>query len=310
MKNILIRADSSSKIGIGHIMRDLVLVKEFDNSNIIFACQDLEGNINSKIKESGYELKILKSNSFEELDVLLKSLKIDFLIIDHYKIDYDFEKQLKIQNSKLKILSFDDTYEKHYCDILLNHNIYAKKNKYLNLVPEECDIRCGGKYTLIRDEFLYELNKKYKINTPIILLALGGTDHSNVNLEILKVLEKFDNIFIRIVTTSSNKNLDDLDNYVKKFDNITLYIDSSEIAKLIKSSTFSIVSPSVIVNEILYLNTKFIAIKSAENQKFMYLYLKENNYNVLENFDRVELELLIANFLKESKNGKYNCSNY
>ena len=118
MKNILIRADSSSQIGIGHIMRDLVLAKEFSTSNVIFACQNLKRNINQKVLDSGFNVKILKSNDLEELDYLLKSLKIDFLIIDHYKITYEFEKQLKKQNPELKILSFDDTYEKHYCDIL------------------------------------------------------------------------------------------------------------------------------------------------------------------------------------------------
>ena len=51
--NILIRADSSSYIGTGHIMRDLVLVKQYKNENIIFATQDLIGNVNYKIVEAG-----------------------------------------------------------------------------------------------------------------------------------------------------------------------------------------------------------------------------------------------------------------
>ncbi|HIP11896.1 MAG TPA: UDP-2,4-diacetamido-2,4,6-trideoxy-beta-L-altropyranose hydrolase, partial [Arcobacter sp.] len=32
---MLFRADSSSQIGTGHIMRDLVLAKQFKNANII-----------------------------------------------------------------------------------------------------------------------------------------------------------------------------------------------------------------------------------------------------------------------------------
>ncbi|MDO8260986.1 MAG: UDP-2,4-diacetamido-2,4,6-trideoxy-beta-L-altropyranose hydrolase, partial [Candidatus Magasanikbacteria bacterium] len=67
MKNILIRADSSSIIGTGHVMRDLVLAKEFNGDNVTFASQDLEGNINHKIIESGYKLDFLKSNEIEEL---------------------------------------------------------------------------------------------------------------------------------------------------------------------------------------------------------------------------------------------------
>ena len=137
--NILFRADSSSTIGTGHIMRDLVLAKQYPEDRILFATQDLSGNINHKISEAGYEVHTLDSSDVEELDNLIKKLNIDLLVIDHYGIDAKQEKQLKTQNPTLKILSFDDTYEKHHCDILLNHNISANKKKYKNLVPQECE---------------------------------------------------------------------------------------------------------------------------------------------------------------------------
>ena len=58
MKNILVRADSSSTIGTGHIMRDLVLASSYKNDNITFATLDLEGNIKKVSKAfcalSGY----------------------------------------------------------------------------------------------------------------------------------------------------------------------------------------------------------------------------------------------------------------
>ena len=60
------------------------------------------------------------------------------IVIDHYKIDVKFERQIKDINPSLKIMVIDDTYQKHYCDILLNHNIYAKKKNYKKLVPKNC----------------------------------------------------------------------------------------------------------------------------------------------------------------------------
>lgn len=290
MKNILVRADSSSLIGIGHIMRDLVLVKQYLDTNIIFACQDLEGNINTKIKESGYEVKILKSNSFEELDTLLKSLNIDFLIIDHYKIDYNFEKQLKTKNSQLKILSFDDTYEKHYCDILLNHNVYGDENRYKNLVPDFCELRCGEKYTLIRDEFSLEKLEKRDDSEKYIVLSFGGTDHLNLNMKILRLLKTIVfEIKVKVITTSSNIYLSDLSKYCLN-ENIELIVDTNKIAKYFHNALFVISSTSTVVGELMFLNVPFIAIKTANNQNMMYDFLKEKNYNVLEEFDEKKLE--------------------
>ena len=288
MKNILVRADSSSKIGIGHIMRDLVLVKQYSKANIIFACQDLEGNINSKIVEAGYKIKILKSNSLKELDNLLKNLKIDFLIIDHYEINYDFEKQLKIQNPKLKMLSFDDTYEKHYCDILLNHNIYADEKKYKNKVPENCKLKCGIKYTLIRDEFISEKKRQSKIQNSKfkILIAFGGSDFDNLSLKVLKVLKEKKDIKIYVLTTKANKNIDILKDFIKKYPNVKLIIDSNSVAKLINKIDLAIVSPSTILHEIIFLNKRFIAIQTASNQKYMLKYLKKSKYDYLKKFSK------------------------
>lgn len=288
MKNILVRVDSSSKIGIGHVMRDLVLVKQYPKANIIFACQDLEGNINFKIKNFGYEIKILKSNYFEELDLLLKKLKINFLIIDHYKIDYNFEKQLKSENLNLKILSFDDTYEKHYCDILLNHNIYGDDKKYKGLVPEECELRCGEKHTLIRDEFIVQKNKKAKSRDKKfkILIAFGGSDFDNISLKVLKTIKDKKNIDIYTLSTSSNKNIKTIKKFTSKYENMKLIIDSNEVAKLINSIDLAIVSPSTILHEIKYLEKKFIAIQTASNQKFMMKYLKKSKENSLKKFSK------------------------
>ncbi|MDQ1244586.1 MAG: UDP-2,4-diacetamido-2,4,6-trideoxy-beta-L-altropyranose hydrolase, partial [Campylobacterota bacterium] len=191
-QNILFRADSSSSIGIGHIMRDLVLAKQFEDSNIYFASLELEGNIINRIP---YRVIRLNGNTLQELNSLIKELDIDMIVIDHYGIDYEFEKKLKTNNSKLKILSLDDTYKKHHCDILLNHNISADKKKYKDLVPKSCELRCGSKYTLLRDEFIEEKENKRRVkNSKVrtVFVAMGGADHSNINIKILKVLEKFD----------------------------------------------------------------------------------------------------------------------
>ena len=68
---IIIRADSSQSIGLGHIMRCLVLAQRLKEQNyhveIIFATQNLQGNINHKILEQNFELQLLKTDNINEL---------------------------------------------------------------------------------------------------------------------------------------------------------------------------------------------------------------------------------------------------
>lgn len=258
-------------------MRDLVFAKQCEDQ-VIFACQNLEGNIIASIP---YEVKILKTNNEDELIELIKTLHISLLVIDHYGINAHFERAVK-EATGVKILSFDDTYQTHYCDILLNHNISADKKRYQSLVPEFCELRCGILYTLIRDEFREE-KKQVREKIYDIFIAMGGTDATNITLSIVKTLPPM--LHVCVLTTIANAHLHALQNYASNHPNIALHVNSTEVAKLLHQSHFAIVTPSVMVHEVLYMEVPFIAIKVAENQDDMYQYLKQQEYPVLKEWD-------------------------
>lgn len=276
--NILIRTDSSSQIGLGHIMRTLVLAQQYPNDMITFACQDLAGNIMDKIP---YPTHILNSNDPQELIALIHQQKIDMVIFDHYGISSEHEKIIKEQ-THVRIFSLDDTYESHYCDILLNHNISADSNRYIGLVPTHCELRCGSEYTLIRDEFKKEKmiprEKKYDL-----FIAMGGADTANLTTNILKTLN--DSLTLCVVTTTANAHLDALKTYCDDRKSITLHVNSNEIAKLLHQSRLAIITPSVMVHEVLFMDIPFVALKTANNQDDMVQYLKRHHYKVIEEWD-------------------------
>lgn len=298
MQNILIRANSSSKIGLGHIKRDLVLATRFKEDNLSFACEELEGNINSQIQEE-YKVHLLKSNDIEELIEVIKDKRIDLLVIDSYEITYDYEKEIK-QRTSCSLMVLDDTYEKHCCDILLNHNLYAQEEKYKDLLPKNCEVRCGKKYTLIRDEFKHHKNTEVKNQKAKVLICMGGVDEKNISLDIIKVLDSFD-ISIVILTSSSNKNIKLLQEY--RSEKVELIIDCRKMAELINEVDFAIVSPSVIVHELLFMQKKFLTIQTASNQRYMHEYLKNNKFLAMSEFNTEKLKkyvkALLSNLLKD-----------
>jgi len=290
-KKILFRADSSSRIGTGHIMRDLVLASKYRKKgyHVIFAVQDLQGNINHKIIESGFKIELLKSNKQSELRSIIKKYNIKEIVIDHYKIDWKFEKKLK-DKIGIHITSFDDIYLKHYCNTIYNHNIYADKKRYANLVPKNCTFKCGSKYTLLRNEFIQEKNRKTTLRkNNSIFISMGGADTAHLNIKILNTLRNIPQVTINLVTTEANINLNSLKKYVKDKKNIHLHINSNQIASLLAQSSLAIITPSVIANEISFINIPFIAIKVAINQQEMYKYLKKKKIPVLKSFHEDKL---------------------
>jgi len=268
---VLIRADSSTKIGFGHIKRTLVLAKQYED--VSYACEDLQGSL---IDEIPYEVFILENDSIYELINLIKLEKFELLIIDHYGINADDEKLIKFETG-VKILSFDDELKPHHCDILLNVNAYAKSEDYKGLVPFKCELRCGFSYALIREEFYTES----KINRTKIwdfLICLGGSDIKNLSLQVALELPKDQKI--AIATSKANANLAKLKSLTKNYNNITLFVDEVNLAKLMNESKKLIITASSLVNEALLLKANFKALCCAKNQEKIAAWLVQKGIEV------------------------------
>ena len=122
-----------------------------------------------------------------------------------------------------------------------------------------------------------------------------------MNIKILKTLSKIPHVTINLVTTEANQNLHTLKKYVKHKTNIQLHINSNKIASILEATSLAIITPSVIANEVSYMNIPIIAIKTASNQKEMYKYFKKNNIPVLKSFNKGKLLKKVKNSLLEKK---------
>jgi UDP-2,4-diacetamido-2,4,6-trideoxy-beta-L-altropyranose hydrolase len=295
---ILFRTDASSTIGLGHVIRDLVLAKQYAEDEVLFATRALKGNLNRTIKEAGYKVKRLKSNRLEELIMLIKKLKIEMVVIDVSSIDHVFEKELK-ERTGVTIMVLDDFYKKHHCDILLNHNIYADESQYKGLVPKGCTLRCGEEFMLLRGEFFSakEHKKEHKKDKISIFLAMGGVDKAGLNILILQVLEAFPDIHINVLTTTANRNLRELESYVEGKNSISLHIDSDEVANIMASCQMAIIPPNATLHEVNFMELLFIPIQTEDNQQEMVNFLEASEYPVLKEFDAEVLYHTIKSFI-------------
>ncbi|MFA7090457.1 MAG: UDP-2,4-diacetamido-2,4,6-trideoxy-beta-L-altropyranose hydrolase [Arcobacteraceae bacterium] len=266
MKNILIRCDSSSTLGLGHVKRCLLLAKRLKEHDeylcISFATQNLQGNINLEILTAGFNIYTLKTNDVEELSSLIAVLHLKLLIIDSYDIDAAFENELKIKNQELKILSFDDTLQPHHADMVLNHGIHAKKKAYKTLVPNSTQLFCGSKYTLLRDEFFeHPTHKKLKNSIAIIL---GGNDVLNISSAVADLLLDINPSYkITIITSSVNPHLQKLQSNPKT----EVLVDIANIAQILSSKELVICASGGTLFEVLALKKKFINLQVSTNQQ-------------------------------------------
>ena len=265
----IIRIDFNSKIGLGHLKRQETFINEkwkMKNEKFIIVCKEC----NKKLTK----LPVIKIKDEEEFFGKVKELKPKEVIIDNYNFTIDYEKKFKKLFPNIKLTIFDDTYENHFCDEIINCNLYAKKEKYK--IPPFCKVTIIP--PLIRDEF--KKAKKQKLKKEGIFVSFGGTDAKGIGLKVLKELKKL-KLPVNFYTTSANKNLNKLKRFCRINKWCKLHIDEN-IAIGMAKSKFAIITPSTICYEAMYMNLNFLAIEIADNQKHISNYLKQKRIPVLE----------------------------
>ena len=212
---ITFRVDASTQMGIGHVMRCLSLAQilKQNNASIEFICRKHAGNLIDKIHSSGFnvhELEVLeefevdnklahshwlgatqKKDADNCIDILKKE-KIDWLIVDHYAIDEDWQRELKPFCEKLMVID-DLADRKHRCDVLLDQTFGRQQENYLGRTPEGCELLLGSEYALLRLEFAkwraYSLERRSKPEFKQLLINMGGVDVDDFTGQVLDELK-------------------------------------------------------------------------------------------------------------------------
>ena len=212
---VVFRVDASIQMGTGHVMRCLTLaqVLKENGADTGFICRKHEGNLIDKIHSSGFNVHELEV--IEELEVdnklahshwlgatqqqdaddcigILKKEKIDWLIVDHYAIDEDWQCKLKPYYEKLMVID-DLADRKHRCDTLLDQTFGRQQEDYSALTPKGCKLLLGSQYALLKPEFAkwraYSLERRRKPEFKQLLINMGGADIDNVTESVLDELK-------------------------------------------------------------------------------------------------------------------------
>jgi UDP-2,4-diacetamido-2,4,6-trideoxy-beta-L-altropyranose hydrolase len=214
IKKILIRVDASNKIGTGHVMRCLTLAQELKNqgASCLFLCRALPGNLIGRIEKLGFPVRKVNGlkddgsisgiydTNFTSFHDARNCTKIvhehgsELLILDHYYLGITWEKYLKKSVRKLMVID-DLANRKHCADILLDQTHGALKSTYEKLVPLDCNLLLGSKFTLLRPSFRSirpSALKRRKAFDGVknLLISMGGVDHTGITLNLLKGLIK------------------------------------------------------------------------------------------------------------------------
>ena len=275
--NLFIRVDSSSEIGIGHMMRCLTLAQELKNNfdKIIFLTQKDSSDFIGTIMKNKFEVIFIPTTN-NDPDIIKNLITTysenkNFLLIDHYDIDSNFESSLK--NIFERIFVIDDlANRKHDCDLLIDQNYYRDLNqRYEKLVQNDTIALLGPKYAIIRPEFRKINKKAIKKNSQIkkILVSFGGSDPTNECKKVLDALCSIENSKFEIVVVAGiyNHKFEQLKKLYEKYSNIKIYRHVNDPSRLMLNSDLFIGAGGTTTWERFYMGLPSIVTIISDDQK-------------------------------------------
>ena len=265
MKSIAIRAEGGKSIGMGHIMRTLVLAKELRKYfYVLYICKEDYNNSclagREKILEEGFAvITANKENFYNEL----KNINANCLITDSYDVDEEYFNITKEYFSKTGYIDDLNLYNFNV-DFIINQNINGAERKYNT--NENTKLFLGTKYLMVREEFRRSFTRDIK-DIENILITTGGSDEKYLSLKLTERL-LCTNYNLHVVLGSAfNEDLNSsLKNLEKNNSNISIY-ENPSMSKLMRSCDLAISTCGSTLYELCLCKIPTLGLIVAENQR-------------------------------------------
>lgn len=276
-KSVLLRADGSETMGLGHLYRMValadMLAPEFDcylayREGFSAIWTDNE-NIRAAYRMTGPE-----EEEAAEVCTLATRLQEEsgcpvIIVLDGYKFDLNYQACIKAEGFRLVFVD-DIQHTAFVCDLVVNHAPSARRIDYE--LAHYTKTAFGLRFALLRQVFLLPSEETLSSdpNAPIFL-CLGGADPDNLSVSVLQLLEESGpDRAVDLVIGSAYLHKEALAAFLAQSKlpvRIHEGLSATEMSALMWSSAFGITSPSTISLEYLATGKQLYLQQTADNQK-------------------------------------------
>ncbi|HKO80322.1 MAG TPA: UDP-2,4-diacetamido-2,4,6-trideoxy-beta-L-altropyranose hydrolase [Chitinophagaceae bacterium] len=285
---VYIRADGSTNIGLGHLVRCIALAQMLKNEfDIYFVSRQAPTNIIKEVEQSGFGFSTIETE--ESFFGMLSGKEI--VVIDNYYFETDYQK--KIKDLGCKLVCIDDLHDKEfYADLIINQVPGTKPADYKAQFYTQFAL--GPDYALLRTSFLEQARKQKKIDKiESVFICFGGSDSKNLTTKTLELIldeKRFKKIIV--ITGVAFNYMDKLQPTIEKDSRVQHYhgVNEDEMVELMEMSDLAIVPASGILLEAIAVGCIVISGMYVDNQKFVFEeYKKAGLFESAENFSKQHL---------------------
>ncbi len=241
------RADASTEIGSGHVMRCSVLADALSRCGVesFFLCRACSGHPAEWLAGRGFAVHLLPADlsAAEDAHACAEWLHpgVDVLVVDHYALDQRWERAM--QGLARIRMAIDDLADRpHDCELLLDQNLAPRmESRYAGLVSSTCTQLLGPAYALLRDEFRVSAAAvPLRETVRHLLVSFGGSDPDNLTERALDEINDL-SLTADVVIGYANPHRLEIEHRCRASDGRwTLHVQTSRMAELMAKADLAL----------------------------------------------------------------------
>ncbi len=216
-------------------------------------------------------LGVSQERDAAETIAALTEAKPDWLVVDHYGLDAEWEERVRSHVVKLMVID-DRTDRRHDCDVLLNQNYSTDGGeRSARLVGPACMLLSGPRYALLREEYLARRRLRRQRDGRIrrVLVFFGGSDPANMTSLALGVLSapEFSRWECDVVVGANHPNRKAIEEQASGRPLTTVHGPREHLADFMMQADLAIGAVGTTTWERMCLGLPTVAISIADNQR-------------------------------------------
>jgi UDP-2,4-diacetamido-2,4,6-trideoxy-beta-L-altropyranose hydrolase len=265
---MVVRADASVAIGLGHAMRCLTLAAAAGEPAPMLMADPPEA-ITART-DAVAPLRAAPGTPADAAETIAfaRARGADWAVVDGYHFDGDYQQALV--DAGLRVLAFDDHGHagRYAAHLVLNQNLGASEALYADRAPYTY-LLLGLRYVLLRPEFRGAPRRDIAPRARRVLISLGGSDPDDVSTRVLTALERVPGpLEVQVLIGGANPHGASLERAAARSPHaVELVRDARDVAARMRWADLAVAAAGGSAWELASVGTPQVSVALADNQR-------------------------------------------
>ena len=265
-KVAVLRADASSSIGVGHVMRSLSLGEALldEGFGVELVSFELAPSLQSLATSCGVEVVELSCapRSSEDAQFVLQ-FNANLVVVDGYEFSREFFAVLETSSTPFAVIDDNAETSAQSPSAVINQNPHASASMYAHLQGNP-KLLLGLQYAMVRKEVCEVAAMNLQSCEGEVFVAMGGADFLGLTAPIVEALAET-GLQIRVAVGHANTQRAHIQKLADQLGNVTL-IEQQDYVSSLASAHVAVLAAGSSLWEACAVGTPSIGLVVAENQ--------------------------------------------